>query len=169
MLPTLLLLIHLLHTHTQIGFTHQNYMQNISLLLPQYFCRSIIKLGSYCIDVVFQTGKRGRNKIEPKKKRKYEAKVIFVTYFLHAGKMAVVCPTAVSVPDLVMMNKKPGHIIAGPNQVQLFCSCHPKDNSTMLLWEGTSLWASKQGHTKGHFPKLLVPKQRGTACPFLWK
>lgn len=40
--------------------------------------------------------------------------------------MAVVCPTAVSILDLVMKNKKPVYIIAEPNQVQLFLAATQK-------------------------------------------
>ena len=34
---------------------------------------------------------------------------MFVIYFLHARKIAVVCPAAVSILDLIMMDKKTGH------------------------------------------------------------
>ena len=58
---------------------------------------------------------RGKNKTESKKKMKYKEKVIqeglyLLLILLHARKMAVVCLAAISIPDLMTMDKKTGQI-----------------------------------------------------------
>lgn len=104
MLCTLLLLIPLNSTQNKWHLGH-SYLPPVTIFLQSH----IIKLSSYCIDLVISN--RGRNKIESKKKMKCKEKIRRdYIYFLHARKMAVVRSTAISKLDLIMMGKKPGYM-----------------------------------------------------------